>query len=818
MSFTPTDPLFEDQWYLRNTGQSGGTAGMDIRVDGAWSDYTGDGVRIVVIDDGVFHYHPDIEANYDASTDLNFVSGVTDALPGSGTYSHGTQVSGFLGAPVNGVGVVGVAYGATFTGYRISGEEGDLESDAIRSALASSDGFDISNNSYGSDLFDNTVDTDAAVLQAVSDGRDGLGTITVFAAGNSRSQITLASHGYEQCSPYQISVAATDTDGRIAAFSSPGANVFVAAPGDQVIGNDGLETPGFELTLGTSFSAPIVSGVAALVIEANPDLGYRDVFEILGYSAYDTGGAPLTVQDVYQDVFDADTIPDGTSEDLAVAAAAAAERVTSYPWTTVVNGAVDWNGGGLTVSHDFGLGQVDARAATRLAETWNADAGTTGNLTIIEHDTDNPQAIPDADVVGISQTVTVTTDVRVEAAVVHVTLPHDDIGDLRIELVSPHGTVSHLIYNPDYEIYNELVPAGREVGEDVLENGTFLLSGDSARLMTTQVYGESALGDWTLRVADTGEGGTGILEDWSLTLYGGDASSDDRYVFTDQYGDLAADELSRAQLADADGGTDTINASAASGDVRIDLTAGNAGTIEGSTFAIADGTVIENLYTGDGDDTLLGSSAANHLIGGRGDDLLSGGTGDDTLDGGRALDAATFAGSSSGYAISVNDDGTVSVAGGDGGDVLKNVEILGFDDGYVAAWTPTGLSEIDFDAGLYLAMNPDVEAAGYTTADVYDHYLAFGADEGRAANAFFDTGGYLAANPDVVAAGVNPLQHYAESGWLEGRDPSVFFDTAAYLAANPDVAAAGLNPLDHFLRNGIAEGRMAQAAADWIAG
>src|SRR5690606_12891263 len=140
-----------------------------------------------------------------------------------------------------------------------------------------------------------------AVERAATLGRDGLGTVNLFAAGNERYQIVLSTHGGEQNSPYQISIAATDHDGRIAAFSTPGANVFVSAPGAAVPGVDGLDTYGYDLTLGTSFSTPIVAGVAALVVEANPELGYRDVFEILGYSAYDAGVAPLTIGDIYTD-------------------------------------------------------------------------------------------------------------------------------------------------------------------------------------------------------------------------------------------------------------------------------------------------------------------------------------------------------------------------------------------------------------------------------------------------------------------------------------------------------------------------------------
>lgn len=813
MSYTPTDPLFGEQWYLRNTGQSGGTAGMDIRIDGAWRDYTGDGVRIVVIDDGAFYAHQDLAANYDASVDFNFVTDVGDGIAVAGQYSHGTQVAGFIAAAQDGAGLVGVAYDATFTAYRVFGDDGS--SAGVEEALAASAGFDVSNNSYGNEVFAQTEEGFAAVEESATLGRGGLGTVNVFAAGNERYQTVLSTHGAEQNSPYQINVAATDHDGQIAAFSSPGANVFVSAPGAGVLGVDGLDSFGYDLTKGTSFSTPIVSGVSALVLEANPGLGYRDVFEILGYSAYDTDDTPLTAEDIYLDAFESTTIPDGTSVEVATAIEDAAALVTSYPWRTVSNGAVDWNGGGVTVSHDFGLGQVDARAATRLAETWNAEAKTTANLTILESTVASPQAVPDGDATGISQTVTVTTDIRVEAAVVQVTLPHGDIGDLRIELVSPQGTTSYLIYNPDYEIYNAL---GRSpVDDETLANGTFLHSGDTATLMTTQVYGESSLGDWTLRVTDTETGTSGTLEEWSLGLFGGAQSADDRYVYTDQYGGLAGSETSRALLTDADGGTDTINASAVSGNVSIDLTAGGSGTIAGSAFGIAAGTEIENLFTGDGDDTLTGSAAANHLIGGRGDDLLSGGAGNDTIDGGRALDVAAFSGGSAGYTLAVAADGTVSILGADGSDTLENVEVLGFDDGYTAAQTPTSVSGIGFDAALYLAMNPDVEAAGFTTETAYDHYVAFGIDEGRAASAFFDTAGYLATYQDVAAAGVNPLEHYSTFGWMEGRDASAWFDTALYLAQNPDVAAAGINPLDHFLRLGIAEGRMAQAAADWIA-
>ena len=147
MTAIPSDPLFADQWYLLNTGQSGGTAGQDIRILGAWPDYTGAGIRITVIDDGVRYTHPDLSGNYDADSDGNVVTGEDDATPIADAYSHGTQVAGFSSAAANGVGVVGVAYDAVFTGIRIADATGNLTDAAAAIRLAAD--ADITNNSYG---------------------------------------------------------------------------------------------------------------------------------------------------------------------------------------------------------------------------------------------------------------------------------------------------------------------------------------------------------------------------------------------------------------------------------------------------------------------------------------------------------------------------------------------------------------------------------------------------------------------------------------------------------------------------------------------
>lgn len=84
----------------------------------------------------------------------------------------------------------------------------------------------------------------------------------------------------------------------------------------------------------------------------------------------------------------------------------------------------------------------------------------------------------------------------------------------------------------------------------------------------------------------------------------------------------------------------------------------------------------------------------------------------------------------------------------------------------------------------------------------------------EAARLYFDTAYYLAVNPEVAAAGVDPLDHFIQQGWREGRAPGPAFDVAYYLEANPDVAAAGTNPVVHYVWAGKAEGRLPRRETD----
>jgi len=158
---------------------------------------------------------------------------------------------------------------------------------------------------------------------------------------------------------------------------------------------------------GTSAAAPLVSGVVALMLEANPELGWRDVRTILAKSAKKVD--------------------------------------TAHP---------DWqvNGAGLNINHDYGFGLVDAQAAIELALTWR-------NLPPIVTSTlrqDVMLSIPDGDANGVASDIVISQDFIVEFVDVFFDVPdHPRLGDLEVILVSPSGTQSMLSqwHNQTFEVF-----------------------------------------------------------------------------------------------------------------------------------------------------------------------------------------------------------------------------------------------------------------------------------------------------------------------------------------------------------------------------
>lgn len=635
----PSDPgvisgNFWEQWH--HTGANG------LNDMAVWDEYTGQGIRVGVLDDGFNYNHSELSANFRTDLDYDVLDNDTNSINNAGD-NHGTFVSQMIAGDDNGARTVGVAFDSDIVGIRRGfGASGTTQDTLEAFQYARNNNFDVMNNSWGIDAAfgDNTkidfIGTDtSAVTTAMKDlaefGRGGLGTSIVFSAGNSRASGSSANYKNYQNSPYTITVGAIKEDGTFADFSEAGSNLLVTAAGDSIYVANPSDTNSANIISGTSFSAPLVSGVISLILEANPNLGYRDVQEILAMSSRQTDAG-------------------GTGW-------------AGAGWQT--NGATNWNGGGMHFSHDYGYGNVDALAAVRMAETWNLDSSnvvqTYSNMTIIPPVSSAP-ALPIPDLGTVTTTINIAQDISVEHVLVDIDLSHSKAGDLVVTLTSPDGTDSILMYH--------------------VENGAYTsrygITGVDFEFSTVANWGESSAGDWTLTITDETGGNVGTLNSWSLEFLGGAQSNNDLYVYTNEYAGFSG---ARTVLTDNDGGVDTINASAVSGDTTIDLSLG--GTIAGNIFIIDPGTVIENVYTGDGNDTLKGNDSNNNIFAGRGNDIISASLGDDIIDGSQGTDSISYNFNIADFLINLVDAVTVQLTHVAQSfiDTLSNIENYIFTDG-----------------------------------------------------------------------------------------------------------------------------------------
>lgn len=314
------DPLLSRQWHLFNTGQDGGVPGMDIGLQAVRE--TGRGVLIAFVDGAVQIGHPDLVANLYTlngmlpSPDPSPPPAAPDAPynPAAGQWddAHGTAVVGLaVGRADNSLGGRGVAPQAKFVAY--DGISSGRVALALQSAVAL--GADIVNNSWGSR--DSATGQGAsyqsadsawreAMGAATAQGRQGRGAVVVFAAGNGGSDDDSNRDGYAS-HPGVLAVGAVDHRGRPSTYGEPGANILVSAPAMSLLRTSegqadiwttdiagprglagGTQADRADYTVfagGTSAAAPMVSGVVALMLQANPALTWRDVRWLLARTA-----------------------------------------------------------------------------------------------------------------------------------------------------------------------------------------------------------------------------------------------------------------------------------------------------------------------------------------------------------------------------------------------------------------------------------------------------------------------------------------------------------------------------------------------------
>ena len=448
----------------------------------AWAlGFTGQGVVVTILDDGVQPDHPDLKDNYDplASKDIN--DNDDDPTPqDNGDNKHGTRCAGEVAAAANNQYCgAGIAYNAKVGGVRMLD---GLVNDAVEArSLSTNPGhIDIYSASWGPEDDGKTVDgpgplAKKAFLKGVQEGRGGRGSIFVWASGNgghhtdncncdgytnsiytlsisSATQLGTRPWYLEQCSSSLASTYSSGTPGQHASITT--------VDQDARLRPDRLCTSSHT---GTSASAPLAAGVMALALEAKPSLTWRDL------------------------------------QHLVV--------VTSNPQPLMAESGWAKNSLGRLVSHKFGYGLLEAGHLVRRAANWSL----VDPQRVCETRLETVDRVLDAQP-GSSALVSLITDgcdnsesrVRwLEHVQARLSLKFRPRGDLKIRLSSPRGTQSWL-----------LLPRPKDRMGDRFNDWPFL---------SVHYWGEDPTGEWRLEVTHAGSKkapAPGILKHWQLILYG----------------------------------------------------------------------------------------------------------------------------------------------------------------------------------------------------------------------------------------------------------------------------------------------------------
>lgn len=526
-----TDPLMKYAWHIDNYGQSvfastPAQAGYDLHLSKTWtSQIYGSGVVVQLSDDGLEDTHEDLHDNFPyLNKSKNYMIGspylVTSSMPIAADDDHGTCVAGLIAAVAfNGVGSRGVAPKAHLTIANFLSSAVTITG-ALKLDQATGD-FDISNMSWGTtenEIMPQSAAYAAQIKSLVTTGRNGKGTIFVKASGNdfavfckgSMSVYCVGNANFDadNALPYMIVVGALNATGLSASYSSTGSNIWVSTFGGE-FGSDSpamlttdrtgcvngyaksSQTTAFEKGAsvenvncnytstfnGTSSAAPVLSGVIALLLEANSNLTWRQIKYIFAKSSktdfFETGSIDHPLNS---------TLPTG--------------YLWEQKWIT--------NAAGYKFHNWYGFGRADVDAAVALAKaaiTTPIDLGTFTETNWAHSNTGLALPIPDNNAAGITNSLVVATNLKIEAVQIKVGATHADISELALELTSPSGTKSILV-----NARNSLTGIANYTEETFLSNA---------------FYQESSAGTWTLKVVDAKVGIVGTLTSFKLNFVGG---------------------------------------------------------------------------------------------------------------------------------------------------------------------------------------------------------------------------------------------------------------------------------------------------------
>jgi hypothetical protein len=364
------DPYMGSEWHLTK-----------INAPTAWDASMGAGVTIAVLDSGVNVNHPDLKANlvpgynvYSNNTDLTDVCG------------HGTAVAGTAAATGNNAtGVAGVAGAAKIMPVRIAYEDPTLGCYAYFSTIASGITYAADHGARVANISYVGIAGSSAVLSAAN-YMNSKGGVVIVSAGNNNKDENVTPD------PALVIVSATDSNDARASFSSWGSFVSLSAPGTYIwTTNNSL---GYSQWQGTSFSAPVVAGVAALMMSARPDLSGDQIKSLMYSTAVDLGAAGRDPIFGYGRVNAAAAVQAAKAYQAATDTTAPVASIAAPLANSTVSGVVGVN---VNASDNVGVARVDLTVNGTVVATdttapfsfsWNSAGVANGmaNLVAVAHD------------------------------------------------------------------------------------------------------------------------------------------------------------------------------------------------------------------------------------------------------------------------------------------------------------------------------------------------------------------------------------------------------------------------------------------------
>lgn len=295
-SFNP-NPLYSHQYYLKNTGQYAGAAGIDLNIESAWNIATGKSVTIAILDTGVDLNHEDLKDNLQQGYTLGNPTGY--GAPQNwykDDKAHGTACAGIIGAVDNSIGLKGVAFDSKMIPVNIFPYQRDGSTPGFgteHSAIAKAIKWACDNNAK---IISCSWSTSASnVIANAINYAISKNIVVVASSGNTPTSSVGGPVDFPASMDNVIAVGAVDAYGKVCNFSNRGKELDVVAFGSLITTTDVSGALGytssdyFDLFAGTSAACPQVAGVVALMLEANPSLSAKSVMDILHATSRDLG-------------------------------------------------------------------------------------------------------------------------------------------------------------------------------------------------------------------------------------------------------------------------------------------------------------------------------------------------------------------------------------------------------------------------------------------------------------------------------------------------------------------------------------------------